>query len=338
MRQYNDFKYKSAVWLGEKQIKVIEKPIPAPGPGEILLKVKAAGICGTDLHILSGKHPQARPPLVPGHEFAGLVVNVGEGVDKNLIGSRVGSDSYVGCGECIYCLTKRTQLCIKGTTELGINIDGGWSEYVVVPAGNIYMLPENVDFFIAGAGCILNCPIAAIEKVRVNHGDFVFIIGDGPSSLVMIQLARLKGASTVIVAGHRQKRLSLCIALGADKVINTNFENLEAAINVLPQKPNVIIDAVGKSESFASALLIASIDCRIHLFGLPEDNFSNIPMDIFLWKRAQFDFIDGAAISVASNDGFSITRIYKDCPDYQSQVPIEKAPEALDFIRKNPKK
>jgi Zn-dependent alcohol dehydrogenases len=159
-----EYMYKSAVWVGSNRLEIIEKPIPTPGPCKVLIKIKAAGICGTDLHILSGKHPEAKPPLVPGHEFAGIVADVGLGIDKNLIGARVGADSYIGCGTCIYCLTKRKQLCLKGTTEMGINIDGGWAEFIVVPFENLYFLPENVDFSVAGAGCILNCPPAAIEN------------------------------------------------------------------------------------------------------------------------------------------------------------------------------
>jgi len=93
-------KYKAVVWTGIHKLEIVEKEIPLPGPGEILLKVRSAGICGTDLHVLAGKHPTAKPPRVLGHEFAGQVADVGKGVDSQLVGARVGSDSYIGCGKC----------------------------------------------------------------------------------------------------------------------------------------------------------------------------------------------------------------------------------------------
>ncbi|MDO9464423.1 MAG: alcohol dehydrogenase catalytic domain-containing protein [bacterium] len=330
-------KYKAVVWTDVYKIKVVEKPTPKPGPGKVLLKIKAAGICGTDLHILAGKHPEAKPPLVPGHEFAGVVADVGKGVDKKLIGTRVGSDSYLGCGECKYCLARRPQLCEKGTREIGINVDGGWAEYVVAPRENIYMLPENVDFSLAGAGCILNCPMAAIETVKVEPGDIVLIIGDGPSTLIMIQLARLKGASKVIIAGHREGRLSLALELGADQVINTHSEDLSKLINSLPRKPHVVIDAVGKAETFAMALSLAGREGRIHLFGLPEEPANNIPLHLLLFKELTIVSSTGApALWQASMDYISRGYI-KVAPIISHRFSIDKAPEALEFIMNNPK-
>jgi Threonine dehydrogenase and related Zn-dependent dehydrogenases len=329
--------YKAAVWVGNRKLEIMEKPIPVLGSGKILLKVGAAGICGTDLHILSGKHPGARPPLVLGHEFAGVVADVGSGVDKKLIGTRVGSDSYVGCGECVYCLSGRTQLCIKGTVELGINIDGGWAEYVVVPKENIYLLPENVSFIVAGAGCILNCPPAAVEKVRIDMGDTVLIIGDGPSSLVMVQLARLKGASRIIVSGHRKRRLALSLELGADQAVDTGVENLEDVIKKLPGAPQVIIDAVGKSESFAAALALAGRGSRIHLFGLPEEPMSGIPMDMFLWKEISLTGSTGLPTLWSTTMELISRGHIRVEPIISHRFSIEKAQEALEFIYNNPK-
>lgn len=327
---------KAAVWTGVNQLEVSDRPIPKPGPGEALLRVRAAGICGTDIHILSGKHPEARPPLVPGHEFAGEVADVGEGVDEDLIGARVGSDSYVGCGKCRYCRSRQPQLCEKGTCEIGINIDGGWAEYVVVPAANLYLLPEKVEFFEVGAGCILNCPMAAIEKVGVGRGDVVLVIGDGPSSLMMIQFALLKGASRVIVAGHRQRRLSLALELGAERVVNTHTEDLAEAIKSLPGPPHVVIDAVGKSETFAAALSLAGREGRVHFFGLPEGPMDNIPLDVLLFKELTIVSSTGApALWPKAMELMSSGRL-KVAPLISHRFSIEKAPEALDFIRNNP--
>lgn len=328
--------YKVVVWTGAGQLDVMERPIPMPGRGEALLRVGAAGICGTDLHILADKHPEARPPLVPGHEFAGEVAAVGEGVDEALLGARVGSDSYIGCGECMYCRSRQPQLCEKGTCELGINIDGGWAEYVVVPAENLYSLPENVGFPEAGAGCILNCPIAAIEKVGVRQGDVVLIIGDGPSSLMMVQFAGLQGAAKVIVAGHRQRRLSLALDLGAERVVNTHTEDLAEAVGSLPEAPHVVIDAVGKSETFALALSLAGRKGRVHLFGLPEEPMDNLPLDRLLFKELTIVSSTGAPALWPKVMELVSRGELKVAPLISHRFSIDKASEALAFMRSNP--
>ena len=324
--------YKAAVWTDVNKVEILEKPLPEPGPGQLLLQIWTAGICGTDLHILAGKHPEARPPLVPGHEFSGVVEAAGNGVDKTLLNARVGSDSYVGCGKCKYCATNQAQLCEGGTCELGVNIDGGWAEYAVVPVGNVYILPEEVSFLEAGAGCILNCPMAAIEAIRVEPEDMVLILGDGPSSLIMVQLALLRGASQVIVSGHRERRLSLAKTLGASRVVNTERENLEQIINSLPRSPNVVIDAVGKSETLASALKFADRLGRVHLFGLPEGPMNNLPMDEFLWKELTLKSSTGNPALWPTAMKLISQRLLKVKPLITQQFPLEQASRAIDFV------
>ena len=327
--------YKAVVWTDIDKVEVVEKPVPEPGPGKVLLRTRAAGICGTDLHMLAGKHPEARPPLVPGHEFAGEVAAAGKEVDSTLIGARVGADSYIGCGKCKYCLTKRQQLCENGPCEMGINIDGGWAEYVVVPVENLYLLPDNVEYSWAGAGCILNCPPAAIEQIRVDPGDSVLIIGDGPSSLIMVQLARLKGVSRIIIAGHRERRLSLALDLGADQAIDTHSQDLVGTVRSLASAPQVVIDAVGKSETLAMALQVAARCGRVHLFGLPEGPLSNLPMDTLLFKELTLTSSTGApALWPVTMD--LISRGYlKVAPLISHRFPIEEAPQALEFMKPN---
>lgn len=327
---------RAAVWTGINRVEVQERTVAAPGPGEVLLRVRAAGICGTDLHILSGTHPQAKPPLVPGHEFAGEVFRTGEGVDASLTGARVGVDSYRGCGECPYCRSGNRQLCEKGTCEFGINIDGGWQEYLVVPVENLYDLPDSVSYLEAGAGCVLNCPMAAVEMVGVDAGDNVLILGDGPSSLVMLQLVRIKGAGKIVVSGHRQRRLKLARELGADQVINTHESGLADALGELAGRMHVVVDAVGKSETLADALMVAGKRARVHLFGLPEGPFGDLPMDEFLWKELTLTGSTGApslwpaAMEYLQQGSLNVS------PIISHRFSLEQAREAADYILSNP--
>ncbi len=328
--------YGALVWMGKDSVEVVKRSTASPVQGEVLLMVRAAGICGTDLHILSGSHPQAKPPLVPGHEFAGEVVAVGEGVDQSLLGRRVGVDSYLGCGNCINCRLGLVQQCERGTCELGVNVDGGWAEYVTVPARNLYLLPDAVSFDEAGAGCILNCSMAAIEAVGIQPGDRVLIIGDGPSSLVMLQLARMKGASRVMLAGHRKRRLTLGAQLGADFVVNTTENQLEDAVRKLSGGPNVVIDAVGTSMTMASALALAGTFARVHLFGLPHGPMSGLPMDMFLWKELRLSGSTGAPSLWPVAMDYLSRGLLKVKPIVSHRFPLADGPAALKFIRENP--
>ena len=326
----------AAVWKGVRQVELETREIGTPGTGEVLLRIKAAGICGTDFHILSGSHPEAEPPLVIGHEFCGEIIDLGPEVPKDAAGKRVVADSYKGCGQCSYCLSGKKQLCQVRTWEMGVNEDGGWQKYCVVPYVNLFELPEAVSYSEAGAGCLLTCPPAAVEKVGISPGDTILIIGDGPSSLVMLQLARLKGAETILIAGHRKKRLDMAAALGCDAVVNTNENDLEGWLKDLGHDPDVVIDAVGTSETFALGLRTAGREGRVHLFGLPVSPLTNLPMDMMLWKELVLTSSTGdptywpTALDLIAKESLSIK------PLISHQFSIESAPDALEFIQSNP--
>jgi threonine dehydrogenase-like Zn-dependent dehydrogenase len=236
----------------------------------------------------------------------------------------------------------KVQLCDKGTRELGIDMDGGWAEYIVVPEKNIYFLPDGVEYHEAGAGCILNCPMAAVEMVGIVPGDTVLIIGDGPSSLIMLQLAGLKGAAIVMIAGHREKRLAIARRLGADHVVNTHQQDLAETLGLVMkdrgvQSPDVVIDAVGSSETFNTAVSLAGKEGRIHLYGLPESAFSNISMEALLFKELKLTGSTGNPALWSTAMEFLSKGYLKVTPVISHRFQIDSAPEAIDFIRKNPK-
>ena len=329
--------YLAAVWYAKGDVRVEEKRFKQPGPGELLLKIKAAGICGTDLHLINGEYPNCDPPIVPGHEFSGTIEAVGDERDAWLVGKNVGGDSYVGCGECLYCLQKERQLCQKGVRELGVHLDGAWAEYMILPRENIYLLPDCISFEEAGAGCILNCPMAAIEKIGVYAGDFVLILGDGPSSLIMVQLARLKGAGAIVVAGHRKARLALASELGADEVINTLDVDIGACIARYKKQPDVVIDAVGKSETLNLALRLARVKGRVHLFGLPSKPLDGIEMEHFLFKELLLTSSTGHPALWESAVRYISQGLLRVKPLISHRFTLGEIAQALDFIHRNSK-
>jgi len=207
-------------------IELLEIPKPEPGPDEVLVEVKAAGICGTDIHIYHDEFTY-NPPVVLGHEFCGIVADVGKNVQGWTPGDRVTSETagYV-CGRCRYCRTGRYNLCAR-RLGLGYHLNGAFAKYVIVPRSEIlHRLPDNVDF-ISGALCEPSAVAThgVIELTEISAGDFVAVLGEGPLGLLVLQVARSAGAGTLAVTGIIEDRLKMAKTLGADLTINAQRED-----------------------------------------------------------------------------------------------------------------
>ena len=217
---------------GKGNVELRDMPEPTPGPDEVMIEVKAAGICGSDLHIFDEdiKLP-IRPPVIIGHEFSGVIAEVGSSVTKWKPGDRVTSETSAHvCGECLPCRTGNYNVCAEKRL-IGYWFNGAFAKYCVVPSRLVHKLPDNVSF-LAGALCepLACCVNGVIEKTRILPGDVVVIAGPGPIGLLSLQIAKSQGA-TVVLCGLSQdeKRLKLGEELGADLIINVEEE--EARLN-----------------------------------------------------------------------------------------------------------
>lgn len=252
-----------------------ERPIPEPGPGEVRVKVRLAGICGSDSHIFRGHNPFARYPRVIGHEFLGVIDATGPGVDPERCGERVVVDPVISCGECYPCRQQRPNVCTS-LAVLGVHRDGGFSEYAVVPAANAWVLPEH----ISDAYGVMTEPftIAAnvTGQVAPQPDDIALIYGAGPMGLTTLQV--LKGVyqvSQVIVADFIDERLAMARACGADWVINNQETPLNTLLAERKTRPTLIIDAACHPAILAEAAALASPAGRIVIMG-----FSSRPSEI----------------------------------------------------------
>jgi len=213
---------------GKGKVELRDVPKPSPGPDEVLIEVKAAGICGSDLHILDGDiELPVRPPVIMGHEFSGIIAEVGSSVTKWKPGDRVTSETSIHtCGECLPCKTGNYNVCAEKRL-IGYWFDGAFAKYCVAPSKLIHKLPDNVSF-LAGALCepLACCVNGVVEKTRIDSGDVVVIAGPGPIGLLSTQIAKSQGAY-VILCGlpHDEKRLKLGKTLGADMIINVEEED-----------------------------------------------------------------------------------------------------------------
>ncbi|KRD90539.1 sorbitol dehydrogenase [Bacillus sp. Root147] len=214
--------------------KMLLKTIPESEVQKNQVKIKVAytGICGTDIHTFTGQYKNSQTPVVLGHEFSGIVVEVGKDVTKVKVGDKVTSETtFVTCGECDYCLEKDYNLCAhrKG---IGTQINGSFAEYVISREESVHVLPDAVDLKAAALTEPLACCVhAALEKTVVEKGDKVLIFGPGPIGLLQAQVVKAQGAF-VILAGitKDQKRLELAKSLGVDVAVDIQKESLEEIV------------------------------------------------------------------------------------------------------------
>jgi L-iditol 2-dehydrogenase len=213
--------------LAEPEHFVLEEvPIPEPGDKDVIVQVERSGICGSDVHIYLGVSP-LKPPVVLGHEFVGTVYAMGQEVEGYQVGDRIIVEPGVPCGNCSYCHSGRYNLCPRQYTIGGYRYhDGGYADYVRVPAGNLIPMPEGMTFEVAAMVEPVACAMHALDVAHVQPADTVLVIGVGTIGLLVSQAVRLAGATTVIAVDVVPERLALAAELGADATVNAGEVDL----------------------------------------------------------------------------------------------------------------
>lgn len=266
---------KYATGIGNVGIR--EVPDPSPGPGEVKIEIKAAGICGTDMHIYYDEF-KTIPPVVMGHELSGVVVEVGPGVSRCKVGDRVTAETYAStCMKCRYCRSGEYNLC-PSRMSIGSKVNGAFAKYLVIREENIHKLPENLDFEAAALTEPLACCVhAVIEETSIRSGDVVVISGPGIIGLLCMQLAKA-GGGIVIVCGTRQdeSRLELARKLGADRTVNVESEDVQAVVESLTDGygADVVIECAGAGPSAQACIEMVRRKGRyaqVGLFGKPVE-------------------------------------------------------------------
>ncbi len=236
---------------------------PTPGAGEIVVQVGACGICGTDLHIADGEFPPTPYPIVPGHEFSGEVVALGSGVEDIPKGARVAIDPSLFCGHCHFCRRGRGNLC-ENWGAIGDTVNGGFAEYVTVPAANAYLLPEEISFRETALIEPLSCAVLGIRRLAPQIGDSLLIFGAGTMGLLLLQLALRGGASEVSVVDPNTDRLTLAGRLGAAHTATDAGELSE----IEPLGFDCVIDATGVPKVIETAFDQVKRGGKMMVFGV----------------------------------------------------------------------
>ncbi|MFD2327750.1 zinc-binding dehydrogenase [Cohnella sp. GCM10020058] len=259
------------LWTGLNEVMSAAAERGEPGLGEAEIRIVSIGICGTDLHIMSGHAGFGEPPLPLGHELAGVVERIGPGVDGWQPGDRVCIDPLIGCGVCRECLAGNKHRCAQ-SGEIGLHDPGGWQEYLIVPAANLYRLPASVSFEEATQAETLHCCLGGIDKLNIRLGSHAAVIGDGPTGLYYVQLLKAAGASKITLFGLRDGRLELGRRLGADVTVNLRSSDTAAVAGtdaIAPETQDIAIDAAGNEASLKLGIELLKRGGQLLLFGLP---------------------------------------------------------------------
>ena len=250
-----------ALLLSEySKLKVEDVPRPATGPGEVLVEVAACGICGSDVHGYDGSSGRRIPPLVMGHEAAGTVVEVGEGVTHFAVGERVTFDSTVFCGECVYCRQGLINLCdnrqVVGVATPDFRRAGAFAEFVSVPERIVYRLPDGMLFAEAAMLEAVAVALHAVAVSEVKGGETALVIGAGMIGLLTLQAARAAGCTRVMVADVDASRLRMASDAGADEVLLASRSELVAEVLRLTggRGVDLVLEAVGRDETVGAAV------------------------------------------------------------------------------------
>jgi 2-desacetyl-2-hydroxyethyl bacteriochlorophyllide A dehydrogenase len=238
-----------------------EVPDPTPGPGQIVVKVDACGICGTDLHIMDGEFPPTPYPITPGHEFAGTVAAIGPEVTMDLsVGARVAVDPSIYCGHCRRCRAGRGNLC-ENWAAIGDTIDGAFAEYVAVPSVNAYLLPDGFDGQVAAMMEPLACAVHGLRRVGPVFGDSVLLTGAGTMGLLLLQLLTHSGAGAVTVVDRVSDRLEVASKLGAARIVSDLGE-------LAGERFEIVVDATGVPSVLQGASDLLDRGGRLLVFGV----------------------------------------------------------------------
>jgi threonine dehydrogenase-like Zn-dependent dehydrogenase len=330
---------KAAVVEKPNVISLRQVPVPEIADDEVLIKVKYTGICGTDWSIYTGKYSADKLPLIAGHEFSGIVAQIGKKARGLKEGDRVTADINMSCGTCFYCRRGQKLMC-RDFHQLGIHVDGTYAEYVKAPFDQVHTLPDSLSFLSGAFIEPLSCVIHSSKAAQVTHGSSVAVIGSGLGVLHGV-LARLRGAAPVIVIGNNAKRLAIAKEMGVDVTININDgTDPVAEVKKLTdgRGADFVVEAVGTPQTYEQAFRMVRPGGTLAAFGIcaGEDTIRVKPFDLVLGEMT----LVGSCAGVGPDwpDAMALIGNGHIKPEsmYSMIVPLEELESALKELRSNP--
>ena len=328
---------KAAVLHAPFDLRIEDVPKPEVKPGYVVLRVRAAGICRTDLEIYRGAGTpeelglKGGLPAILGHEFSGEVSEIGEDVKGFKPGDRVTCECIIGCGVCSYCLSGKYNLC---PNTLGFS-NGAFAEFTAVPAKGLHKLPDNVSFEEGAVTEPTAVSVYAIERAEIKPGDTVAILGAGTMGFLCLQVARAFGADRVLLTGTRDERLELGVKLGADLTINVRRE--DPVKRILKETEgqgvdSVIIAAAGDPGVLGRAIKIVRRGGHIAVIGLAGRKPSQLLSDEIVFKDLTIRGVYASPNTWKTALYLMKKNLVKPREIITHRFPLEKAPEAFRLL------
>jgi len=309
---------------------------PQPGPDDVLIQVHAAGICGTDIHILKGEY-EARYPLIPGHEFSGVVAAVGDRVTRYKVGDRVTADPNLPCNRCPACQRNEPNQCIH-LAAVGVTRDGAFAEYVVVPEGSVFSI-GTMSFAAAALVEPLACVAWGLERVRIQPGASALILGAGPMGCLLAQTIRYRGAAKVVVSDRVSHRLALVAELGATETVLADERQAQRLGAIEPDGFALVVDATGIPEVLEEAFGYLRPRGTLWVFGVTprESRISFLPYEVF---RKDLTIIGSFAVNRTFQESIAMIEsgMVKVEPLISHTLPLEDFAQGFELAQFDPKR
>jgi 2-desacetyl-2-hydroxyethyl bacteriochlorophyllide A dehydrogenase len=261
---------KAAKIIQPNVLEIVDIPIPGLGASEILIKVMASGICGTDIHIFRGEY-LGDYPVIPGHEFSGLVEAVGTSVTRFKPGDRVAVEPNIACDNCDNCLNNRHNFCLNWSA-IGVSRPGGMAQYVTAPEKSIFDIDE-IPFEYGALMEPLSCVLHGIERLDPELASSIALFGAGPIGILLLQVLNLKGAASITVVDKNSNRAAFAQSMGADQVL-TSLDDL------VRDDFDAVVDATGAIPVMSRCLDFVRHGGKVLLFGVPPSG-EKITLDAF---------------------------------------------------------
>lgn len=314
-------------------LEIVEKPIPQPGPGEVLIQVRASGLCVSDLHIQDGKIGTVHLPYTPGHEMAGVIVAVGEGVPESRIGEHISAAIDLVCGECEFCRSGRTNLC-RSLIRIGFERDGSHEEYCVIPARNAFPVDPTIPFEqVTGIPDAVGCMYNGLKnQAKLGIGQTLLILGVGGLGMNAIQIAKLMGA-TVYATSRKADKLEIARQMGADAVIDTSCEDLRARVAELTggRGVDVVLDNIGLEWSINEGIYMVRPGGKVLVCGYISEEFHVNYQEVMKFEKEILGMRGMTRRDMA--EVIELVNARKIVPYVYRTVPFEQINEALELLR-----
>lgn len=324
---------KAAVFYGKGDIRVeTDYPMPDVKENEVLIRVKACGVCGTDVHIFGGAQgaTECNPPVILGHEFSGVVEKIGAAVTRVKPGQHVTANPNISCEACEQCRLGNPHFC-DHMAATGVNYNGGFAEYCVVLEKQAFVVPDHVSFEEAAMCEPVSCCLHGIDLSEIKAGDTVMIIGGGTIGMIMLQLAQITGAVRTVLLETNERRFELAKKLGADLVLNPLKDDVSKELEKNGYTNiRVAIECVGRPETVQYAIQYAGKAATVMIFGLtnPDCSIPYMPFQAFKKELTiKTSFVNpntqGRAANIITSGRLNLSDLISD------RIPLHKINDAF---------